>query len=605
MAEALDALGDWSRSDYAGALRQADAGRDVTVMGWVHGRRDHGGVIFLDVRDRSGLVQVVLDPERSAAAHTRGADVRLEYVVAVHGRVVPRSQETVNPELPTGAIEIVGGELRVLNGARPAPFPVEDAIEVAEHVRLRHRYVDLRRPRMFRNLWLRHRLAARTRAYLNAAGFLEVETPILTRSTPEGARDYLVPSRVHPGSFYALPQSPQLFKQLLMVAGVDRYYQIARCFRDEDSRADRQPEFTQIDLEMSFMSRAAIMPVIEGLVAELFVEAGLAAPTRPLPVLTYREAMARFGTDRPDMRFDLELVDCAGVFAGSGFKVFAETIAKGGIVKALVVPDGAALSRKDLDDLTAFVAIYGAKGLAWIRVGDDGWQSPIVKFLSEAERERLTAAAALVPGNVILFVADRPRIVHDALANLRLRLGEKLGLIDRVGEKLALSDSTPRSLLWVTDFPLVEYDEEARRHVAVPHPFTAPFEEDLALLEREPLAVRAQAYDLVLNGTEIGGGSVRIHQPAVQERVFAVLGLGAEEAQAKFGFLLEALASGAPPHGGFAFGFDRLAMLFAGEESIRDVIAFPKTQKAFDLMTEAPSPVEARQLRELGIKLDR
>lgn len=595
MAEALDTLGEWSRSDYAGDLRPADAGRDVTVMGWVHGRRDHGGVIFLDVRDRSGLVQVVLDPERSAAAHARGADVRLEYVVAVGGRVVPRSQETVNAELPTGAIEIVGRELRVLNSARPSPFPIEDAIEIAENVRLRHRYVDLRRPRMVRNLWLRHRLAARTRAYLNAAGFLEIETPVLTRSTPEGARDYLVPSRVHPGSFYALPQSPQLFKQLLMVAGVDRYYQIARCFRDEDSRADRQPEFTQIDLETSFMSRAAIMPLIEGLVAALCAEAGAAVPASPLPVLSYHEAIARFGTDRPDTRFGLELVDCTQIFAGSAFKVFAGALAGGGVVKALVVRDGAMLSRKDLDDLTAFVAIYGAKGLAWIRVGADGWQSPIVKFFSDLERARLTAAAGLAPGNVVLFVADRPRVVHDALANLRLQLGAKLGVIDE----------SARSLLWVTDFPLLEYDEEGRRHVAVHHPFTAPLEEDLALLERDPLAVRAQAYDLVLNGTEIGGGSIRIHQSAVQERVFAALGIGPEEGQAKFGFLLEALAAGAPPHGGFAFGFDRLVMLFAGEESIREVIAFPKTQKAFDLMTEAPSPVEARQLRELGIKLGR
>jgi aspartyl-tRNA synthetase len=595
VADTLDPLGDWSRTDYAGTLRPADIDRDVTVMGWVHGRRDHGGVIFLDVRDRSGIVQVVLDPERGADAHARGADVRLEYVVAVRGRVVPRSAETVNPELPTGAIEIVGGELRVLNGARPSPFPIEDDVEVAENVRLRHRYLDLRRPRMFRNLWLRHRLAVRTRSYLDATGFLEIETPILTRSTPEGARDYLVPSRIHPGSFYALPQSPQLFKQLLMVAGVDRYYQIARCFRDEDSRADRQPEFTQIDLEMSFMSRAAIMPLIEGLVEELFAEAGVDMPARPLPVLTYQEAMARFGTDRPDMRFGLELVDCSEIFRTSAFKVFAGALAAGGVVKALVVPDGGALSRKDLDDLTPFAAIYGAKGVAWIRVGEDEWQSPIVKFFSNEERERLTAAAGLAPGNVVLFVADRARIVHDALANLRLRMGEKLGLID----------ASARSLLWVTDFPLVEYDEEGRRHVAVHHPFTAPLEEDLERLETEPLLVRAQAYDLVLNGTEIGGGSVRIHQPAVQERVFATVGIGREEAQAKFGFLLEALASGAPPHGGFAFGFDRLAMLFAGEQSIRDVIAFPKTQKAFDLMTEAPSAVDARQLRELGIKLDR
>ena len=595
MAVEITALGEWTRSHYGGDLRASDIGTKVTVMGWVHGRRDHGGVVFLDLRDRSGLVQVVLDPECSQEAHASGADVRLEYVVAVQGEVLARTADTVNPDLPTGEIEIIGQEVRVLNIARPSPFPVEDDTEASEAVRLRHRFLDLRRPRMFRNLWLRHRLAQRARGYLNDQGFVEVETPVLTRSTPEGARDYLVPSRVNPRTFFALPQSPQLFKQMLMVAGVDRYYQLARCFRDEDSRSDRQPEFTQIDIEMSFMSQAAILELAEGLVGEMFEEAGVPMPARPLPVLGYAEAISRFGTDRPDTRFGLELIDCSAVFADSGFKVFAQALKRGGVVKAVVVPDGTSLSRKDLDDLTGFVGTYGAKGLAWIRIGADDWQSPIVKFFSDDERAALASTANLREGNVIMMVADQANVAHDALANLRLHLGAKLGMIPE-GEW---------RLVWVTDFPLLAYDEEQRRHVAVHHPFTAPVDEDLARLEAEPGSVRAQAYDLVLNGTELGGGSVRLHEASVQERVFALLGIDAEEARAKFGFLLDALASGAPPHGGIAFGFDRLVMLLAGEQSIRDVIAFPKTQRAVDPLTEAPNEVDAKQLRELNIKLTR
>jgi len=595
VAVEITALGEWTRSHYGGDLRASDIGTKVTVMGWVHGRRDHGGVVFLDLRDRSGLVQVVLDPECSQEAHASGADVRLEYVVAVQGEVLARTADTVNPDLPTGEIEIIGQEVRVLNIARPSPFPVEDDTEASEAVRLRHRFLDLRRPRMFRNLWLRHRLAQRARGYLNDQGFVEVETPVLTRSTPEGARDYLVPSRVNPRTFFALPQSPQLFKQMLMVAGVDRYYQLARCFRDEDSRSDRQPEFTQIDIEMSFMSQAAILELAEGLVGEMFEEAGVPMPARPLPVLGYAEAISRFGTDRPDTRFGLELIDCSAVFADSGFKVFAQALKRGGVVKAVVVPDGTSLSRKDLDDLTGFVGTYGAKGLAWIRIGADDWQSPIVKFFSDDERAALASTANLREGNVIMMVADQANVAHDALANLRLHLGAKLGMIPE-GEW---------RLVWVTDFPLLAYDEEQRRHVAVHHPFTAPVDEDLARLEAEPGSVRAQAYDLVLNGTELGGGSVRLHEASVQERVFALLGIDAEEARAKFGFLLDALASGAPPHGGIAFGFDRLVMLLAGEQSIRDVIAFPKTQRAVDPLTEAPNEVDAKQLRELNIKLTR
>jgi len=586
-------LGDWKRSNYCGELRAADAGREVTVMGWVHTRRDHGGLIFVDLRDRSGILQLVFNPERSHAAFALAEDLRGEFVIAVRGRVEHRPAETLNPNLATGEIEIIAAEAKLLSRARSTPFPIDGGPPITESTRLKYRYLDLRRPEMQERLIFRHRLAKTVRDYLDGHGFLEIETPVLTRSTPEGARDYLVPSRVNPGHFYALPQSPQLFKQLLMVSGFDRYFQIVRCFRDEDLRADRQPEFTQIDLEMSFVQPDDVMAITEGMLSAACALRGVEVP-RPIPRLTYDEAMRRFGSDRPDLRFGLELAEVSEVVRHTEFKVFREAVERGGIVKVLRLPDGERLSRKDLDGLPEVVAPYGAKGVAWVRLSPAGWQSPIAKFITPEDRAAIEKICGAGTGDLLMFVADTPKVVNDALANLRQKLADQLGMIP--ADRWAFT--------WVTDFPLVEYSPEDKRHVAVHHPFTSPHEEDLDRLESEPLKVRALAYDVVLNGTELGGGSVRIHRPEIQSRVFALLGIGETEARAKFGFLLDALAFGAPPHGGIAFGLDRLAMLLCGGTSIRDVIAFPKTQRAVCLMTEAPSPVDARQLRELGLKLD-
>jgi aspartyl-tRNA synthetase len=563
-------------------------------MGWVQRRRDHGGLIFVDLRDREGIVQTVFNPERYPQAHEVARRMRSEFVVAVSGTVRARPTGTENAALPTGAIEVEVREARVLSEAKPPVFAIEEETDVAEEIRLTYRYLDLRRPPMLRNLRLRHRAYQAVRGYLDRHGFIEVETPVLTRSTPEGARDYLVPSRVYPGHFYALPQSPQLFKQLLMIAGFDRYYQIVKCFRDEDFRADRQAEFTQIDIEMSFVDRDDVLTVMEGLVAAIFEAAGMPAVRTPLPRLSYREAIERFGLDAPDTRFEMELRDLTDLLRGVEAKVFAEPIARGGVVKGMNAKGTASFSRVQIDALVEVAKGFGAKGLAWFKVGTDGVQSPLAKFLEPMIIDRLRERLKGEEGDLLLLVADQPKLASEALGRLRAKLGQELGLIDQ----------TAIAATWVIDFPLLEYDPEEGRWTAVHHPFTAPLDEDLHLLETDRARVRAKAYDLVINGQEWGGGSIRIHRRDVQTRVFAALGIDPEEARAKFGFLLEALECGAPPHGGIAFGFDRIVAALAGTPSIRDVIAFPKTQRAQDLMTRAPAPVEPRQLKELKIKLD-
>ena len=586
---------EWIRSHYCGDLRISNVGSEVTLAGWCQTRRDHGGVIFVDLRDYTGLTQVVFKLEINEDAHQEADRIRGEFVLAVRGKVAHRIEGNVNPKLPTGEIEVLVETLEILNPSQTPPYVLENREGVDEKHRLTHRFLDLRHPTLQNNLMLRSQAMQVVRNYFTQEHrFFEVETPILTKSTPEGARDYLVPSRVSPGQFYALPQSPQIFKQLLMISGYDRYLQIARCFRDEDLRGNRQPEFTQIDLEWSFTRPEEIFGIIEGMFAQLFQETIGVEVETPFPRMTYHEAMERFGSDAPDLRFGLELTDISDIAGECELKVFSEVIAKGGVVKAICVPKGAELSRKDLDDLTDFARIYGAKGMAWIKRNPDSWQSPIAKFFTAEQQQALEERVGLGIGDLVLFCADQPKIVYDTLGNLRKELARRRNLID---------DSMYR-FVWITDFPLFEYSETDKRWAATHHPFTMPNLEDLEQFgESDPGKIRSVAYDVALNGVEVGGGSIRIHREDIQNRVFHLLKLSDEEIASKFGFLMNALSYGAPPHGGIALGFDRIMMFLLQTDSIRDVIAFPKTQKASCLMTEAPSDVDTAQLDELHIRV--
>ncbi len=589
----IDRLGDWKRTNDCGSLRKDDIGRKVVLMGWVNRRRDLGKLTFVDLRDRSGLTQIVFDQEFDKISHDKAGALRNEWVIAVKGAVVPRLAGQENPELPTGDIEVKVKELKILNETEVPPFQVDGKIDASENLRLKYRYLELRRPALFRNLAARHRVAVQIRNFLHKAGFIEVETPFLTKSTPEGARDYLVPSRISKGSFYALPQSPQLFKQLLMVAGFDRYFQIVRCFRDEDLRADRQPEFTQVDLELSFADEQGVMDIIEAMMGDLFSAILDYQVNTPFPRIEYQKAMDLYGTDKPDMRFGMELRDLSDLLKSFDFKIFAEVLEAGGVVKAITVKGGAGFSRRDLEGLNRMLVDSGARGFFWAKLQSGGWQSPVAKFIAPDRRRAIEERLGAAEGDLILFVCDKASVANEALGLLRMEISKRLNL----------SKDATHGFVWVTRFPLLEYSSEENRYVSVHHPFTAPVEEDVPLLERNPEAVRARSYDLVLNGEEIGGGSVRIHTLGLQHQIFRVLGLREEEVGKKFGFFLEALSYGAPPHAGIALGFDRLVAIMVGAESLRDVIAFPKTQRATCAVTDAPSEVDKEQLAELGLTL--
>ena len=588
-----DSLGDLKRTHHCCQLRATDINKEVVLMGWVQHRRDHGGVVFIDLRDREGITQIVFNPENSKEIHKKAQEIRNEYVLGVKGKVIARPDDMLNPAMKTGAIEVLIDELNIFAKAKTPAFQIEDRVEASESIRLQYRYLDLRRPQLKKNILARHKATMAIRNYLDNKGFVDIETPFLTKSTPEGARDYLVPSRVNQGEFYALPQSPQLFKQLLMISGFDRYYQIVKCFRDEDLRADRQPEFTQIDMELSFINEQEVMEVAEGMIVAIFKKVVDIDLVIPFPQITYDEAISRFGLDRPDLRFGLELCEVSDIVKDAGFKVFANVVKNGGLVKAINAKGCSTFTRKQIDELTDFAAVYKAKGLAWIKIKENEWQSPIAKFFTDKEKDALRIRLDLEPGDIVFFVADQPKIANEALGQLRNELARRLELI---------SDDT-FEFTWVTQFPLMDYDETEKRYQALHHPFTAPLEEDIEKLSSDPLLVKSRAYDLVLNGIEIGGGSIRIHSAELQEKVLNCLGIDATEANEKFGFLLNALSSGAPPHGGIAFGLDRIMMLLCHEDSIRNVIAFPKTQKATCPLTEAPSKTSMEQLQELSIKV--